>query len=64
MTVHRLERVEEDCCSGTYAITAGVYTEFSGHGNGSTEEEDNVESVEGNRNDGMAGERFVKRNCY
>lgn len=38
-------------------------TQFGGHGDSGAEEEEDVESVQGNWDDGMAGKRIVESNC-
>lgn len=45
----------------TYVVAAGMDVELSGHGNGTAEEEEGVESVDGHHDEGVDHEGFLDR---
>lgn len=46
---------------GSYVIAARVHAELGSHGNGGAKEEKDIEQIEGDRDDGMTGERLIER---
>jgi len=49
------------CVAGS---AAGMYTELGGHGDGSAEEENGVEEIESDGDEGVPGEGIVEGHGY